>query len=308
MIGVAHLCFDYPGVRALDDVSFSIGARSITALVGPNGAGKTTLLRCLAALDRPLLGEIVIDGIDVVEEPRECHRRIGYLADVFGLYEELTVRQSLTYVARANRVPADTVAGAVDRAARQLGIADRLEARGNELSRGLRQRLAIAQSIIHLPRVLILDEPASGLDPEARHSLARLFVELRDQGMTLIVSSHVLAELEEYCTDMLILRQGRLLERTPVRGRHPEFRLLMTLTRPHPQAAELLSRMEGVGAIVAEDLDLRFSFSGDAPARHRLLAALIEAGVPVCGLAEEQRTLQASYLASLRSGAGSGSA
>ncbi|CAK0767957.1 hypothetical protein CCP3SC15_3770002 [Gammaproteobacteria bacterium] len=155
-------------MRALDQVGFSVPQGSITALVGPNGAGKTTLLRCIAGLDLPLSGKIRVDGIDVLDEPRACHRRVGYLSDSFGLYDTLTVRQCLYYAAEANGVDSARLDEAVQDTAAKLGLTDRLRQRTSELSRGLRQRVAIAQAIIHRPGVVLLDEPAAGLDPEAR--------------------------------------------------------------------------------------------------------------------------------------------
>ncbi|MGD0961180.1 MAG: ABC transporter ATP-binding protein, partial [Methylomonas sp.] len=229
MITVDQLVYEYPGVRALDDVSFQISQGSITALVGPNGAGKTTLMRCMAALDQPLRGRIMIDTLDVLQQPRSCHRMIGYLSDFFGLYQRLTVRQCLYYVARAQGIADRDCAAAIARVSRCLRLDDRLEKKPGELSRGQRQRVAIAQAIIHQPRFLLLDEPASGLDPEARQLLAELFLDLQSQGMTLLVSSHILAELEAYCTDMLVLRQGRLVEKVAVkaRNRQPIYKLLL---------------------------------------------------------------------------------
>ena len=176
MINVEQLIFEYPNLRALDEVSFHIPQGSITALVGPNGAGKSTLLRCMAGLDQPMSGNIRINDIDVLEHPRECHRIIGYLSDFFGLYDRLTVRQCLHYVARAQGIAEADCAAAIDKISSGLYINDRLDVLAGTLSRGLRQRVAIGQAIIHSPRVVLLDEPASGLDPEARHELAELFL------------------------------------------------------------------------------------------------------------------------------------
>ena len=212
MIVVKDLTFDYPGFRALNQVSFSLSKGSVTALVGPNGAGKTTLMRCIAALESPLLGSVHVAGVDVFEFPREVHKRMGYLADNFGLYSELTVAQGLEYAARAQGLNSAAVVGAVRRTAQRMGLADKLNDQAKTLSRGQRQRLAIGQAIIHQPLVLLLDEPASGLDPEARSALAQVFRDLQTHGMTLLVSSHILAELDEYSTHMLALNQGRVLE------------------------------------------------------------------------------------------------
>src|SRR6185369_9813264 len=165
---VDGLCFDYPGVRALDGVGFELERGTVTALVGPNGAGKTTLLRCLAALETPLAGRIEVAGVDVLESPREAHRRLGYLSDFFGVYDALTVEQCLVHAAAAQGVEQAAVAAAVRRTAERLGLDDRLRTVAGTLSRGLRQRLAIGQALVHAPALLLLDEPAAGLDPEAR--------------------------------------------------------------------------------------------------------------------------------------------
>ena len=301
MIEVRSLVFDYPGTRALNGVSFAVESGSITALVGPNGAGKTTLLRCLAALEEPLSGEIRIDGIDILANPRECHRRAGYLSDFFGLYDELTVQQCLLHAAAARGVEEEEMAAAVALAAGRLGIGDRLTARAGTLSRGLRQRLAIAQAIIHRPKLLLLDEPASGLDPEARHSLARLFTRLRDEGMTLLVSSHILAELDEYSTAMLVLRNGRLLAHDAVRSHTAECVVLrLAVASPVADLGGLLAALPGVSEVRSAGLAATFSFSRDVAEQHGLLRELVNRGVPVCAFGEASQNLQQVYLDSVR--------
>ncbi|HEU0264152.1 MAG TPA: ABC transporter ATP-binding protein [Geobacterales bacterium] len=300
MITVTDLTFDYPGTRALERVSFTVAAGSITALVGPNGAGKTTLLRCLAALDEPLAGGITINGIDVVASPRKAHRSIGFLADFFGIYEELTVRQCLTYRARVNGVSAKDEATAVNRAAERLGIADRLAQRAGNLSRGLRQRLAIAQAIIHEPKILILDEPAAGLDPEARHSLSQLFRSLRDSGMTLIVSSHILTELAEYSTDMIVIRNGRIVAQQRVSGTDTVTSTIrFSLAAPHEGIAPLLASLNGVSNVRLEGLSGTFSCPADPVAQQQLLRQMVERGLPLRAFVEEEPDLQGAYLATI---------
>ena len=198
MIEVRDLVYEYPTARALKGVSFAVAPQTITALVGPNGAGKTTLLRCLAALFMPYSGSVAIDGLDTRAAPREIHTRLGYLPDFYGLYDELSVRRVLTYAALSHGIkPADT-AVAVMKAVERVGLETRLETKAGELSRGLRQRLAIGQTIVHEPRVLLLDEPAAGLDPQARRDLSALLKSLKNAGLTLVVSSHILSELEDY--------------------------------------------------------------------------------------------------------------
>jgi ABC-2 type transport system ATP-binding protein len=304
MITVSQLTYDYPGVRALDDVSFHLPPGSITALVGPNGAGKTTLLRCLAALEEPVCGDILIRSIDVRAEPRRCHRLVGYLSDFFGLYEQLTVRQCLIHAAAVNGIPADAEEKTAVRAAQRLGIADRLHVPARTLSRGLRQRLGIAQAVVHDPKVLLLDEPASGLDPEARHSLAELFLQLRNEGMTLLVSSHILAELEEYSTDMLVLRQGRIVSHEPVnadRATGATVRLTVSLSRVVENLVEAFLSLDGVTDPVAADgrSGISFTFPDNPELQRVLLQDLVQRGLPVCSFGAERRTMQDAYLATV---------
>ncbi|MEQ9062118.1 MAG: ABC transporter ATP-binding protein [Gammaproteobacteria bacterium] len=303
IIEVEHLVYEYPGLRALDDVGFTIEAGSVTALVGPNGAGKTSLLRCLAGMDRPLAGRIRVAGIDVVAEPRRSHRAVGYLADFFGLYAELSVRRCLDYVAAANGVDRDTRAALVAQTAAELGLAERLDQRAGELSRGLRQRLAIAQAVIHAPRVILLDEPAAGLDPEARYQLGELIMALRDRGMTLIVSSHILAELESYSSALLILRDGRVVEHRALGvARAPLARVELEVTGAAESAHAVLAAQPAVSAIEVDAAypgRLRCAVRGGAAERAGVLAALVNADIGVAHFALLREDLQQSYLRSL---------
>jgi ABC-2 type transport system ATP-binding protein len=297
MIEVRDLSYEYPGRRALDGVSFSIAAGSITALVGPNGAGKTTLLRCLAGMERPLSGTIDVDGVDVVEEPRRSHLHLGYLSDFFGLYERLTVRQCLSYVGAANGLTQETLAQTVVATATELGLGERLEQCTGELSRGLRQRVASAQAIIHGPTVVLLDEPASGLDPEARFSLGELFVTLAQRGMTLLVSSHILAELEAYSSHMLILRDGKLVEHRQLAGSIENVSLIEASALEGPATlATALRHMAGVNDVTVVAQAARFALAGTAVEQAALLQALLAAGLRISHFAVVTEDLQQSYI------------
>jgi ABC-2 type transport system ATP-binding protein len=305
-IEVSHLLFEYPGVRALDDVSFSVAEGSVTALVGPNGAGKTTLLRCLAGLELPLLGQIDVAGVDVLEEPRAVHRRIGYLSDFYGLYDSLTVRQCFAHAAAAHGVNEDALEAAVARTAERLDLTALVTRRAAELSRGQRQRVAIGQALIHDPRVLMLDEPASGLDPEARHSLALLFKRLSLEGMTLLVSSHILAELDEYSTHMLVMRQGCIIESKRLgeaaAGAQP---IRIVFAHAVGDAAVTLAAIAGVRVIEATASTALVEITGEAEAQGAVLRSLVLAGLPVAAFAPERENLHQSYLRTV-SGAGGG--
>ena len=169
--------------------------------------------------------------------PRDVHRIMGYLSDFFGLYQDLTVARCLEYAAAAQGLPEADIPAAIERTAQRLDLSDRLQQTSGSLSRGLRQRVAIGQAIIHQPKVLLLDEPASGLDPEARASLAALFRQLQADGMTLLVSSHILAELDEYSTHMLALRDGRILENRELKPTHlPDAHRYLHLDLAQPDA------------------------------------------------------------------------
>lgn len=300
MISVDGLRFDYPGTRALDGISFHMEAGGVTALVGPNGAGKTTLLRCLAALEEPAAGTTRIDGIDTADHPRAAHERIGFLPDHFGVYDALSARQCLLHAGCARGLSQQQAAKRTDNAAREVGLADRLNHRAGTLSRGQRQRLAIAQAIVHHPRVLLLDEPASGLDPEARADLARLLRHLADQGMTIVVSSHILAELETYCTAMLVLRAGRVVEHRRLSQQQADshtMRLCLSDTAAVASAHEFLATQAQVTALDGDGAMLHFTLSGDETTQTALLRALIEHKLPISAFAPAAAAgMQDAYL------------
>jgi ABC-2 type transport system ATP-binding protein len=300
VIDVRNLIFEYPGQRAIDDVSFSIERDSVTALVGPNGAGKTTLMRCLCALERPLSGSIAVDGIDVIEHPRRSHERIGYLSDFFGLYDELSVRQCLRYAAQAYGVT-QNLDESIARTCERLHLADRAAQRVGELSRGLRQRVAIGQAMIHEPRVLVLDEPASGLDPEARHDLAELFKNLQLAGMTLLVSSHILAELEAYASDMLVIREGRIVEQRKLKPARTSLRtLVIEVAAGAAHVESLLSRHREVQSVVTDGNRLTCELSGGEETQLKLLKFLVGQGAAIINYTTTQPDLQRSYLESIK--------
>lgn len=310
MISCDDVTYDYPGRRALDGISFTLQPQTITALVGPNGAGKTTLLRCLAALDSPLSGRIGVGDLDVAEDPRGAHRRLGYLPDTYGLYESLSVSQCLSYFAAAHGLAKSDRRQAVQRAAQRLNIDGRMDQAAGTLSRGLRQRLGIAQSIIHEPEVLLLDEPASGLDPEARIDLGRLLLDLRDNGMTILVSSHILAELEDYSSHMLVLDKGRLVEHSALSADATEEtaqgrqRLVVRTLGDASAMVAALSLDEAISGITVEGdkLVCYLSSASDEAgrARYEILRGLIETGHQITDFALETERLQDAYIARLK--------
>jgi ABC-2 type transport system ATP-binding protein len=304
MIVAKDVVYDYPAGRALDGVSFDVRKGAVLALVGPNGAGKSTLMRCIAALDRPTAGTISVAGLDTVADPRGVHAAIGYLPDFFGLYDELSVLRALVYAARSRGVAVEAADEAARRAAERVELSDRLEKRAGELSRGLRQRLAIAQTIVHEPSVLLLDEPAAGLDPESRRGLSDLIVRLSGEGMTILVSSHILAELEDYSSEMLMLRDGRVAGAGVVsagaRAAHGDLaRVRAAFAQPYPDLADRIAAVGLTAEQVGPDAAVLVLAPGPE-AQAQALAALVGAGLAVRAFEPARTTLEQAYLEEAR--------
>ena len=305
LVSVNALTYEYPETRALDKVSFTLEAGSITALVGPNGAGKSTLMRCMAALDTPLNGEITIDGKTTEDYPREVHRVMGYLPDTFGVYSSLSVEQTLQYFAAANGVPVKKQADAVARVMALCELGAYRETKAESLSRGWRQRLGIAQTLVHNPKIILLDEPASGLDPEARHSLSQLFLRLKEDGCCLLVSSHILAELEDYSDRMLILRDGSLLDdaNTQTEGTLA-IRIQFTGAASEQKAA--LEKINGVQVVRIEHQTAHITLDTQNSDSATALKHCVEAGLPICGFTAEHESMQQRYMARANAPMGEG--
>ena len=299
MIEVEDLVFEYPGVRALDGVSFTLPAGSITALVGPNGAGKSTLMRCIAGLETPLSGRVRLGQVEVQAEVRRSHRLIGFLSDFFGLYDDLTMERCLLHRAGAMGIAGAERPGRVAEVSARCGIADLMQRRAGELSRGQRQRLAIAQALVHGPQVLLLDEPASGLDPSARAALSRLLRRLRGEGLTIVVSSHILSELEDYSTHMLALDRGKVLTHRamePTAGAAERVAVTLRLAEADERLEGLLEAAEGVTGLDPRAREARFSMAGDEAARAALLAHLVGQGLKVSVFQVEAESMERAYL------------
>lgn len=301
VITVENLTYYYPGKKALEDVSFAIDKGGITALVGPNGSGKSTLLRSLAGLDLPLAGKIEIAGVNVLSDPRLAHTRIGYLSDDFGLYKDLAAQDVLKFIGGCHGFTGAALRQKLDWVTQTLRLESVLSQKCGTLSRGWRQRTGIAMAILHQPEVLLLDEPASGLDPEARAELSSIMRTLRDMGITSLVSSHILAELEEYCTSMLVLRNGRVQQHVSLQAHQQQQKIMLVITFSAPLTAEqkaVISRVAGQPATMANSQRTvaHLPAAHDPAGHHALLKALLEKGLPVCGFAPQEVSLQSLYL------------
>jgi ABC-2 type transport system ATP-binding protein len=201
----------YGSLFAVRDLDLDVPRGATFGLIGPNGAGKTTTMSVIASLLRPTAGTVDVAGADPVREPASVRRHVGYMPDVLGVYDATTVEEYLEFFAGAYRVPRKQWAGLIDGLLELVDLTGKRTAQVNSLSRGMKQRLSLARALVHDPDVLVLDEPASGLDPRARIDLRTLLLTLREMGKTVLISSHILPELQEVCTGVAIIERGRLL-------------------------------------------------------------------------------------------------
>src|ERR1041385_2745021 len=211
MLQVQHLRKEYRNLVAVKDLTFSLEQGDIFGFIGPNGAGKTTTIKILATLLRPTSGRALIDGVDVTREPDRVRGIIGYMPDFFGVYDDIKVWEYLDFFAAAYKIPRAKRPGIIDDVLELTDLTVKKEAYVEELSRGMKQRLCLAKTLVHDPKVLLLDEPASGLDPRARIEIRELLKELQSMGKTIIVSSHILPEMEEFCNKIGIIERGEMI-------------------------------------------------------------------------------------------------
>jgi ABC-2 type transport system ATP-binding protein len=210
-VQIANLRKHYGNTRAVNDISFSFASGQIFGFVGPNGAGKSTTMRVLATLDEPTGGDCFIDGVSVVEEPEKAHRLVGYVPDALPEHRDISVHEYLDFFARAYGLRGDRRRRVVEDIEVFTNLMGIREKHVNALSKGMKNRVSVARALVHDPPVLIMDEPASGLDPRARIELRELLKILAGQGKAILISSHILTELAEICTGAVFIERGKLL-------------------------------------------------------------------------------------------------
>ncbi len=323
-IRVRHLWHRFGQRDVLVDVSFDVAPGQIYGFIGPNGAGKTTTIRVMATLLEPTAGRVEIEGHDVSIDPEAVRRLVGYMPDHAGVYERVTVREYLTFFAGAFGVAASRVVPTVVELTELGEMQHRLVA---ELSKGMRQRLQLARVLLHDPKVLVLDEPASDLDPRARIELRDLLLELRSLGKTIFLSSHILTELADICTSVAILERGRLVVAGPIDeiaqrlGASPHAsaldasgepglvtaggvsvpasavrRLRVRVLGPLERAAAALAGGPGIVSVEARDEWLHVSYQGDDQLVAAVVRQLVAHGVDVVGCEPERRELERIFL------------
>ncbi len=300
MIELRRLFRIFGDTRAVDDVSFEVNAGQVFGYIGPNGAGKTTSMRILATLDLPTFGDAFVDGFSVINDPDRVRRRLGFMPDDFGTYPYVNCAEYLDFYARAYGLVGRERHRALRHVMGFTGLDRMAEKPIRGLSKGMKQRLCLGRSMIHDPSVLILDEPAAGLDPRARIELRVMIRELAAGGKTVLVSSHILTELAEICDQIGIIEQGRLLATGSVADIQKQF-------APHRQirarvldrvadVAQWLSQRDDVSDVRVDGELLRFSHEGNRLQEAALLKEMVQADFVVAEFASHEKSLEDVFL------------
>lgn len=302
MVDIQHLRKEYSNnLVAVKDLSLHLERGDIFGFIGPNGAGKTTTIKMLATLLRPTSGRAFIDGVDVTREPERVRGIIGYMPDNFGVYDDIKVWEYLDFFAAAYKIPRDKRPQIIDDVLELTDLTVKKDSYVEELSRGMKQRLCLAKTLVHDPQVLLLDEPASGLDPRARIEIKELLKELKAMGKTIIISSHILPELADFCNKIGIIEQGELIVSGDVSAIMRQItggQLLdvRVLPEDQEQAVALLQAMPGIRSVRPTDRELKVEYTGDPDRTYEVLAALVGQGVRVRSFTEEHTDLEDIFM------------
>lgn len=307
MIEVVEVQKNYNGNRALDGFSLKVEEGELFGLVGPNGAGKTTLIKILATLLAPTAGTARIAGMDVRNNKDAVKRLVGYLPDQPGLYQDMRLREFLQFFADAFHVSRERQPTAIDNALACAGLADRSSALVEELSFGMKQRLVLAKTLLHEPKVLLLDEPATGLDPIARLELRRQLKQLNAEGITILISSHILADLEDICTRVALIAEGKnavdadgnqvlQLHESAAESVSYEIELLGLAV----DATRIAASVPGVTILRAEGHSLTLALAGGEVEAAGLLRRLVNSGIDVARFSPRSATLEERYQKAFR--------
>lgn len=302
MLDLINLTKEYGNVRAVDQLNLHLDPGEIFGFIGPNGAGKTTTIKMIATLLRPTYGEARVNGIDVVRHPEKVRSVIGYMPDFFGVYEDVKVWEYLDFFAAAYKIPRADRPGIINDVLELTDLTGKRESFVEELSRGMKQRLCLAKTLVHEPLLLLLDEPASGLDPRARIEIRELLKELRRMGKTIFVSSHILSELADFCTCIGIIEAGRLIaagsvdeiiEKTGI-SRSVEVRAtegmdrIESVLRDNPMVRDVMFEPDGDACHI--------QFNGQLDDVADLLKVLLDNGVRVVQAIESASDLEEVFL------------
>ncbi|MDW7674733.1 MAG: ABC transporter ATP-binding protein [Bacillota bacterium] len=300
MIKTIGLSKNYKNVAALIDLNLTIERGSVFGFIGPNGAGKSTAMSILATLLAPSKGKAYVGGFDCTEKPEEVRQLIGYMPDFFGVYDNLKVEEYLDFYAQAYFVPVAKRAGLIKDLLELVNLSGKEEAYVDTLSRGMKQRLGLARCLIHSPQVLILDEPASGLDPRARLEMREIIKELSKMGKTILISSHILLELTEMCDTIGIIERGKMLACGPVKeilaqvsGKHA---VRISFLSRWDEAMSFLQQHQLVNSVRQEDQSFIVQLNGGEEESSILIKELVGAGMAVTSFAAERESLEHIFM------------
>ena len=290
----------YGKFTALDSLSMNITENSIFGFVGPNGAGKTTTMKIMAGLLKADSGSIYINGEDILKNPKSIRDKIGYMPDFFGVYDDLKVSEYMDFYAGTYYIPYAERGTLIDNLLEVVDLTDKKDTYVDSLSRGMKQRLCLARSLIHDPDLIILDEPASGLDPRARVEMKEILKELREMGKTIIVSSHILPELAEMCSEIGIIDHGKLVTQGTVNeimNRINKKRLVkVKLSNGKENLTRLLKEQSTVKEITENTDNVEFAFEGTNDNLTSILRNIIMNGIPIYSFAENEGNLEEIFM------------
>ncbi len=287
--------------RAVDDVSFQVTRGQVFGYIGPNGAGKTTSMRILATLDLPTAGDALVDGFSVVNDPDRVRRRIGFMPDYFGTYSDVNVVEYLDFFARAYRLRGRDRTRAIGHVMEFTGLNVLAEKPIGGLSKGMKQRLCLGRALIHDPAVMVLDEPAAGLDPRARIEVREMIRDLANRGKAILISSHILTELAEICDVVGILERGRLaavgsVEDIQRQGQSPQNLVEVRLLDGVATLCNWLAERPSVTQVRRDGPVVRFLHAGRLPDEADLLKAIVDAGFRVLAFGSRRRSLEDVFM------------
>lgn len=301
MIETVNLTKCYGNLQALVNLNLKIGPGDIYGFIGPNGAGKTTTMRILATLLEPTRGQAFVDGKNVLTQGKEVRRAVGYMPDFMGVYDDLKVFEYLEFFAAAFDIPSKQRKSIVEGVLELTDLEGKKNAAVDSLSRGMQQRLGLARVLIHDPKVLILDEPASGLDPRARIEIRELLRELKKMGKTIMISSHILSELEEICDYVGIIEHGQLVfsgtleEIWKKLGTHSKVRV-MVIPEHKEKAIELLNAVPEIEQVTEQKSYLLVNFSDGQIAGNVVAKTLVRGNVDIISIEPEKLKLDDAFL------------
>lgn len=303
MIEIQNLTKKYGSFTALDSLDLTIEKGSVFGFVGQNGAGKSTTFSILATLLAPTSGQAYIQGISVSEKPKEIRRLIGYMPDFFGVYDQFKAEEYLHFYGASYGIPYTERAELIPKLLDLVNLTHKKESYVDLLSRGMKQRLCLARCLIHDPDILILDEPASGLDPRARVEMREILKELRVMGKTILISSHILPELAEMCDTIGVLHDGKLVAHGDVQSIQKELksdRIFIVKVKDKREAAlRFFEDQSHVYDLMVDEHEpdrISFHFNGDNHSQIQLLSAAVQAGIPILSFHDKETNLEDVFM------------